>query len=64
MYGKVNPKINLNVYSCHQNINKKHRNSTLKKCSNFKSINIDLVDELVWLKVVSVWENSEIIKEK
>ena len=64
MYGKINPKINLNVYSCHQNINKKHRNNTLKKCSNFKSINIDLVDELVWLKVVSVWENSEIIKEK
>ena len=61
--GRVNKKNNINVYSCNTNINSKRINN-ISLCNNFKSINIDITELLIWEKIIKVWENSELIRRK
>ena len=61
-YGRVNPKQNTNTYSC-QSVVKKYRDET-SVCENNKSVNISVLDELVWRVVVDIFENSDEVKQK
>lgn len=63
LVGRINKKNWINVYCCNTNINSKRVNNK-SLCKNFKSINIEITDDLVWLKTLSIWENSELIRRK
>ncbi len=62
MYSRINPKKHIKLYCCNTNINK-WRDSRVDSCSTFRSMNIDLTDDLVWLMVLSIWDKSELVKE-
>ena len=63
MSGRVNKQRNVSVYKCVSNPNK-WRDDRKEKCNQTKSVNIGVIELLVWGKVVEVFENSERIKEK
>ena len=59
MNGRTNKKNHISLYSCHSNINK-WRDGRYSKCENFKSINVEITDILVWSKVVETLQKSEL----
>ena len=62
MSGRVNKKRNINVYSCVSNPNK-WRDNRKESCNQTKSINIPVVEFLVWNQVIDTFEKSERIKQ-
>ena len=63
MRGKVQPKMNINVYRCVTNENS-YRDSRIEKCKNNRSINRFGLEEFVWVNILNVFKNSELVKEE
>lgn len=63
MRGKYQPSKNTNVYRCVTNENN-YRDKRIDKCENSKTIHRLGLEELIWVNILNVFGNSEIIKEE
>jgi site-specific DNA recombinase len=63
MRGKVNLKQHINIYFCVSN-EEKYRNPDWVMCNTKKDVNREVLEELVWVKVLEVFKNSESVKEE
>jgi hypothetical protein len=63
MWGKKQHSQNRYNYYC-GNTHYRWRKSTNKKCKSSKSINLKLVEKMIWCSTVDVWSNSYTIKEE
>jgi hypothetical protein len=63
MWGKKYKSESRYTYYC-GNSHYKWRKSTTKECKNSKSINLKLVEKMIWCSTVDVWSNSYTIKEE
>ena len=63
MRGKYQPSNNINVYRCISN-EENYRNPNWVKCNIKKSVNRVGIEELVWMEVLNVFKNSELVKEE
>ena len=62
MRGRYYEKTYENLYKCYTN-EENWRNSRIEKCGKTKSVNRVGLEELVWVKILEVFKNSEIIRE-
>ena len=62
MRGKFNQFNNINIYHCISN-EENSRNSDWIKCNEKKSVNREGLEELIWIQVLNVFKNSELVKE-
>ena len=63
MRGKYQPSKNTNVYRCVTNENN-YRDKRIDKCGNSKTIHRLGLEELIWVNILNVFGNSEIVKEE
>jgi len=63
LYGINQPSQNRFVYFCN-NKGKQWNKRTNKDCKNSKSVNLKILERLVWCSTVDVWSNSYTIKEQ
>jgi site-specific DNA recombinase len=62
MRGKFNEKNNINIYKCISN-EENYRNPDWKKCNEKRGVNRVGLEELVWIQILNVLKNSELVKE-
>ena len=63
MYGKNQPSQMRFSYYCNNKGDKWSRR-TIVDCSNSKSVNLKLIERLIWCSTVDIWSNSYTIKEQ
>ncbi len=63
MRGKYQPSKNTNVYRCVTNENN-YRDKRIDKCENSKTIHRLGLEELIWVNILNIFGNSEIVKEE
>ena len=63
MRGKYQPSKNTNVYRCVTNDNN-YRDKRIDKCENSKTIHRLGLEELIWVNILNIFGNSEIVKEE
>ena len=63
MGGRIVPTQNTYIYHCTNKINV-WKGRTDKKCNNTRSVNLRVLEMIIWNSTVDVWSNSYTIKEK
>ena len=63
MRGKHQPSMNVNIYRCVTN-ESNWRDNRISKCDNSKSVNRVGIEEILWINVLNIFKNSELLKEE
>ena len=63
MRGKHQPSMNVNIYRCVTN-ESNWRDNRISKCDNSKSVNRVGIEEIIWINVLNIFKNSELLKEE